>query len=277
MNFDLSDDQKMLAEQASKLLAEVSTPDRLRQLIDDRADYDALLWQNLAELGFLGAAIPEEFGGIGMSAMELSVIAQELGRQNAALPFISSVVQAAKIIELAGSQAQKEAWLPRIASGEIIATMATNEGTSEILTPPVPRCQLDSLGLSGEKAPVADGHYAQLAIVSCQHEGKMALALVDLTQSSIAKAPLKSFDELRPFAKLTFDQAQAELLPCEDLDSRQALEKALNYAAAITAFEQIGGAEACLFMARDYAMIGRFLDASSAVIRRLNTSWPRSL
>jgi acyl-CoA dehydrogenase len=273
MNFDLSDDQKMLAEQANKLLAEVSTPDRLRQLIDEKADYDQVLWQNLAELGFLGAAIPEEFGGIGMSAMELAVVAEEVGRFNAAIPFVSSVVQAAKIIELAGSQEQKESWLPRIASGEIIATLAAHEGAGDMQSLPLPQCQLDSNGLSGKKFPVADGHYAHLAVVTCQHHGKLALALVDLTQDGIQKTQLSSFDELRPFAQLSFDQTPAELLEADDFDSEQALDKTLNYAAAITAFEQIGGTETCLYMARDYALerqiFGRKLGSYQAIKHKL--------
>lgn len=275
MNFDLSEDQKMLAEQAHKLLTEVATPDRLRHLIDEKANYDQSLWQNLAELGFLGAAIPEEFGGIGMSAMELAVIAEELGRANAAVPFNSSIVQAAKLIELAGSQAQKERWLPLIANAEIIACVAIHEGAGAI--PTLPDCQLTPNGLEGQKSPVADGGYADIAIVTCTHNNQLALALVELNQSSITKTSLPSFDELRPFCELQFNQTQAELLQANDNPTASSSQKALNdmldYAAAIAAFEQIGGSEACLYMARDYALerqiFGRQLASYQAIKHNL--------
>jgi acyl-CoA dehydrogenase len=95
MNFDLSDEQKMLAEQARGLLAERSPFDRLRALIDGGTESDDELWRELGEMGFLGANIPAEFGGLGMSALDLGVISQELGRVNAAVPFFSSIVLAA--------------------------------------------------------------------------------------------------------------------------------------------------------------------------------------
>ena len=270
MNFDLSEDQKMLAEQARKLLEEVSSPDRLRQLIDTNTPYDQALWQNLAELGFLGAAIPEEFGGVGMSAMELAVIAEEIGRFNAAIPFNSSIVQAAKAIEIAGSQAQKEAWLPRIASGEVIATLATSEAPGSFSFERS-ECHYDNGTLNGSKTAVADGGYAHVTIVSCLHNGNPALALVELEQSAINRNALNSFDELRPFAELQFNNANAELL--EASDATETLHKVFQYAAAIIAFEQIGGSEACLYMARDYALdrniFGRTLASYQAIKHKL--------
>jgi alkylation response protein AidB-like acyl-CoA dehydrogenase len=87
MNFDLSDEQKMLAEQVQGLLAERAPFDHLRTLIDGDAEWDKSLWAELGAMGFLGAAIPEEYGGLGMAALEQGVIAQEFGRTNAAVSF----------------------------------------------------------------------------------------------------------------------------------------------------------------------------------------------
>ena len=120
MNFDLSDEQKMLGEQARALLADMSPYDRLRTLIDSDAEWDEPLWRALAEMGFLGAAIPEEHGGLGLGALDLGVIMEALGAANAAVPFLSSIALAAEAIRLAGSDAQKAAWLPKLASGEWI-------------------------------------------------------------------------------------------------------------------------------------------------------------
>ena len=118
MDFDLSDEQKMLAEQARGLLAERTPYDHLRHLIDGGEEWDEPLWRELGEMGFLGANIPEEFGGLGLSELDLGVISQELGRANAAVPFFSSSVLAADAILLAGSEEQKAKYLPRLATGD---------------------------------------------------------------------------------------------------------------------------------------------------------------
>ena len=133
MDFDLSDEQKMLAEQARGLLAERTPYDHLRGLIDSGAEWDEPLWRELGEMGFLGALIPESFGGLGMSELDLGVISQELGRAGAAVPFCSSIVLAADAIARAGSAAQQAAWLPRLASGEVVACFASAEGPGPLL------------------------------------------------------------------------------------------------------------------------------------------------
>src|SRR3546814_266730 len=108
MNFDLSDEQKMLCEQARALLADLSPFDRLRGLIDSGAEWDEPLWRALAEMGFLGAAIPEDHGGLGLGALDLGVIMEALGGANAAVPFMSSIILGAEAIRLAGSEARSE-------------------------------------------------------------------------------------------------------------------------------------------------------------------------
>src|SRR3546814_11765345 len=82
-------------------------------------------------MGFLGAAIPEDHGGLGLGALDLGVIMEALGGANAAVPFMSSIILGAEAIRLAGSEAQKAAWLPKLASGDAIATFAYAEGRSE--------------------------------------------------------------------------------------------------------------------------------------------------
>src|ERR1700733_4358598 len=128
MNFDLSQEQKMLAELARRLLASQSDHDRLRALIDAGAEWDEALWRAFVELGFLGTNIPEEYGGLGLTELDLGVISAEIGRANASLPFFSSIVLAADAIRLAGTEAQKSAWLPKLACGEVLGTFAYAEG-----------------------------------------------------------------------------------------------------------------------------------------------------
>ena len=124
MNFEFSDDQKQLRDQARRYLAEHSPSKAVRAVLEGNAPYDKALWKGLAEMGFLGVAIPEEFGGVGAGHLELCVIAEEMGRALAPVPFSSTIYLAAEAIMLAGSDEQKAKWLPKIASGEAIGTLA---------------------------------------------------------------------------------------------------------------------------------------------------------
>src|SRR4030081_281774 len=128
MNFDFSDEQKQLRDEARKFLAEKCPPKAARTVLDGKEPYDRELWKGLAEMGFLGVAIPEAFGGAGAGHLELCVIAEEMGRALAPVPFSSTVYLAAEALMLAGSEAQKQKWLPKIASGEAIGTLALFEG-----------------------------------------------------------------------------------------------------------------------------------------------------
>src|SRR6185503_3871223 len=129
MNFDFSDDQKMLRDQARKFLAEKSSRKVVRDVLNDAAkSHDAALWKGVAEQGWLGAAIPEEFGGLGLGGLEQCVLAEEIGRAVAPIPFSSTIYFFAEAILAAGSLAQKSSLLPKIASGELIGAFALSEG-----------------------------------------------------------------------------------------------------------------------------------------------------
>lgn len=261
MDFDLSDEQKMLAEQARSLLAERTPFDHLRRLIDGGTEWDEPLWRELAAMGFLGANIPEAHGGLGMTELDLGVIAQELGRANAAVPFFSSIVLGAEAIRLAGSEAQKAEWLPRIASGEVIACFASAEGPGPLLGAAT---RLENGRLTGTKQPVADAGIASLAVVQAG-EG---LALVRLDQAGVNRTKLHSFDQLRPHYRIDFSAAEAEEMPGKGL-----LPALLDRAAVQAAFEAVGGAEACLQMGLGYVkerqMFGRSLASYQAIKHKL--------
>ncbi len=262
MNFDLSDEQKMLAEQARGLLAERSPYDRLRTLIDTGAEWDTPLWRELGTMGFLGANIPQAYGGLGMSELDLGVISEELGRANAAVPFFSSIILCADAIRLAGSEAQKAKWLPTLASGEVIGTFAYAEGPGPSFAA---GAVLEGGALTGAKSPVADAGIAQVAVVLVKGDG---LALVELDQPGVARTRLDSFDQLRAHYRLEFNGAVAEAMP-----GRGMLPTLIDRAAVQAAFEATGAAEACLYMARDYAMdrqiFGRSLASYQAIKHKL--------
>src|SRR6201992_1232890 len=165
MNFDFSDDQKQLRDAARKFLAEQCPPKAVRAVLDGKEAYDRALWKGLAEMGFLGVAIPEAFGGAGAGHLELCVIAEEVGRSLAPVPFSSTVYLAAETILLAGSEAQKQKWLPAIASGAAIGTRALFGGQGN----PSPQAiKLSAAGgsLTGVKKPVPDGAIADFAVAA---------------------------------------------------------------------------------------------------------------
>lgn len=269
MNFDLSDEQKMLKDQVARLLLDRAPSDRLRQLIDAGQDWDPDLWRELGEMGLLGAAVPEEYGGLGLGGMELCVIAQEIGRSVAPAPFFSSICLAAEAVRLAGAQAQKARWLPLLASGEAVGCLAVNEGRGVAGD----RLEASVSGgrLSGVKWPVSDAGVARLAVVAAKDKGHTVLGLVDLDAPGVTRTRLAGFDELRPHYRLEF--ADVEFEPMAGGEATEVLSRLYDRAAVYVAFEQIGGAEACLWMARDYAMerrvFGRPLASYQAVKHKL--------
>ncbi len=252
MNFDFSDDQKQLRDQARRFLADRCTPAAVRAILEGPESFDRELWKGLGEMGFLGAAIPEAYGGVGLGHLELCVIAEELGRAIAPVPVASSIYQAAEALMIAGSEAQKQAWLPKLASGEAIGTLALGEGVGRVSEKSV-RATVSGGRLNGVKTPVADGDVADLAIVAAKDGGRLSLYLVDLNGPGVSRETLTTIDPTRGQATLTFSDAPAELLGVAGDGWRLAAE-VLDRAAILIAFEQVGGADRALEMGRDYAL-----------------------
>jgi acyl-CoA dehydrogenase len=257
MNFDFSEDQKQLRDQARRFLAEKSPPKAVRQVLEGKAPYDKELWKGFAELGFLGVAIPENYGGTGAGHLELAVIAEEIGRADAAIPVSSSIYLAAEAIMLAGSEAQKEKWLPKLASGEAIGTLALFEGTGGI-TPKAIKATASGNAIDGVKSPVADGEIADVAIVvartgSSNRETDIGLFIVDLKAKGVTRKAVPNLDPTRQQAEITFKGAAAEPLGKAG-EGWSNLKQVLDRAAVLIAFEQLGGSDRALEMARDYAL-----------------------
>ena len=257
MNFDFSDDQKQLRDQARKFLSEKCPPKAVRAVLDGKTPYDKELWKGLAEMGFLGVAIPEEFGGAGAGHLELCVIAEEMGRALAPVPFSSTVYLAAESLLLAGSDAQKKKWLPKIASGEAIGTLALFEGTGNP-SPKAIKLAANGGTLNGVKKPVPDGALADFAVVAARtgssgRESDISLFLVDMKGEGVDTKPLANVDLTRGQAEVTFKNGKAEPLGKAG-EGWGILMQVLDRAAVLTAFEQVGGADRALEMGRDYAL-----------------------
>jgi alkylation response protein AidB-like acyl-CoA dehydrogenase len=257
MNFDFSDEQKQLRDEARKYLAEKCPPKAVRAVLDGKQPYDRALWQGLADMGFLGVAIPEAFGGAGAGHLELCVIAEEMGRALAPVPFSSTVYLAAEAILLAGSDAQKQKWLPAIASGKAIGTLALFEGKGNP-SPAAIKLTASGGNLNGVKKPVADGAIADFAIVAARtgssgRETDISLFLVDMKAEGVEARELTNLDPSRGQAELTFKNCKAEPLGSAN-EGWSILSEVLDRAAVLMAFEQVGGADRALEMGRDYAL-----------------------
>jgi len=206
MNFALSDDQVIFNDQVERFLRESVPADRLHKAFDgDEAIADAM-WSGMLELGLGGLVIPEEHGGLGLGLLEAATIGERIGHAAAPGPWISHVLASLAIAQ-AGSEAQKARWLPGMASGEIVGTVALMEGgvwrPEEWALPAAPR-------LSGAKDYVMGLKEAQVIVVGL--EGGR-LALVEAGAPGVHAAPWSSTDRTRPVGRLTLDNAPAELLP----------------------------------------------------------------
>ncbi|MCF8504247.1 MAG: acyl-CoA/acyl-ACP dehydrogenase [Caulobacter sp.] len=272
MNFDYSDDQKFLKNEARKFLEARCTSAAVRKVLnDDDVSFDAELWKGVGEQGWLGAAIPEEFGGLGLGHVELCAIAEEMGRVVAPIPFASTVYFLAEAVLLAGDDAQKADLLPKIAAGELIGCFATSEGPGVVNASNLV-CKVEGGKLTGVKIPVTDGDIADVAVVLANEGGKAGLFLVDLKGAGVSRETLKSLDPTRGVGRLTFSGAAATRLGGAG-EGFALMEQVFDRAAVLLAFEQTGGADKCLEMAKDYAMgryaFGRVIAGYQAIKHKL--------
>ncbi|MDY6941731.1 MAG: acyl-CoA dehydrogenase family protein [Pseudomonadota bacterium] len=270
MNFAFSQDQEMIRDSAKRLLSDLSPLSAVHKILDSDATYDEKLWSQMAEAGWPSMAIPEEFGGAGMGYLELAVLAEEMGKALACSPFDSSIFMAAEVIKAAGSEEQKKKYLSRIASGESIATVALSEKGR--LDQGGIQLKADGNKLTGVKVPVADGLSADLGIVAARSAEGVSLYAVDLRSAQVSRELVQSMDRARKQARLTFNGAEGELLGVAG-KGWEYLDDMLYKAAALIAFEQVGGAQSALEMATNYAKeryaFGRPIGSFQAIKHRI--------
>jgi acyl-CoA dehydrogenase len=268
MNFDFSDDLKQLRDQARRFLSERCAPVVVRRSLDGQETYAADLWREIAEMGWIGAAIPEEFGGAGLGYEGLCVLAEEMGRAVAPVPFASTAYLAAEAILTAGSDAQRNEYLPKLADGSLIGCLALSEGSGNP-DPNAIHARVVGGRLTGTKFPVADGGIADIAVVVARDEHRRPnMFLADL--SGVRRRDLQTLDPTRNQARLDFDATPVQPL---GHGAWGAVQRVLDRAAILFAFEQVGGADACLQMAREYAQerfaFGRPIGSFQAIKHKL--------
>jgi len=208
MDFAFSESQEMLREELSSWLA-AALGDRTAWLAGNGGS-DLALWQQLGSTGWLGVAAPVAYGGQGGSVEELAVVAEELGRAVAPVPFLSTILMVAEALLCYGSEAQKQKYLPDLFAGRTVAALASFEQGR--LAQDQVAVEFADGKLRGCKRPVLDGDSAQLALVLAREGDGHSLALVELDQVAVNCQPLQSFDLLHGQAELTFQSASAERL-----------------------------------------------------------------
>ncbi|MBI5503442.1 MAG: acyl-CoA/acyl-ACP dehydrogenase [Deltaproteobacteria bacterium] len=275
MNFDFSEDQKFVQRTAAEYLADHAPLSVCREVLESDQPYAQELWKGAAALGWLGTTIPEQYGGAGLGYLELAVIAEEVGRVLAPIPFGGSVYLATEALILAGSPEQKQRYLPRLAAGEIIGAFALAEGAGQTAADRV-ATRFDHGTLSGSKVPVLDGGVADFAVVVARGEQGISLALVDLDAEGVSVEPVTCFDPSRPQARLEFAEAPAQQLG-EAVDGLALVERVIDGAAVLTAFEQLGGAARAFDITRQYLLeryaFGRPVASFQAIKHRLADLW----
>ena len=258
MNFDFSDDQKLLKDQARKFLTDKCSRQVVRSVLDNSENqYSKELWQEVVNMGWTATAIPEEYGGLGLGMLELCVIAEELGRSLAPIPFSSSIYIFAEFLKAYGSEEQKQQYLPKIASGELIGSFAFPEtkGTPRINNI---NSKVENNKLSGKKLPVNDGQVADILIVSAnsdsnQNHNSLSLYIVETNQDGVSKKLLDTLDPTRPSSEVNFKDADCISLGDKG-EGWTMIQNILNRAAILFAFEQVGGAQVALDEAKKYSI-----------------------
>ncbi|MEH6410110.1 MAG: acyl-CoA dehydrogenase family protein [Hyphomonas sp.] len=272
MNFDFSEDQKFLANEARKFLESQCSMAEVRAVLnDDTKAFNEGVWKKVVEMGWLGTAIPEEHGGLGLGMLEMCVLAEEMGRVLAPVPFASTAYFFTEALKLAGSAEQQADLFPRIVSGEVVGCYAASEGPGNPDAGSL-KTSFDGKTLSGLKVPVTDGDIATHAVVLVKEGAGASLVLVDLSEKGVGKKVLSTLDPTRSHAELTFNKVPATRLGKAG-DGDRLNDALLDRVAVLLAFEQLGGASRCLEMAKDYAMeryaFGRPIGGNQAIKHKL--------
>ena len=250
MNFDFNDDQNALRNEMRKFLTKESPLTQARALLEDTGTHAQDVWSGMAQLGVTGLMLPEDCGGIGLGAMEMCVVAEEVGRQLSPVPLASTMYLAVQAL-LLGTQehsAQRKQWLLPVSGGSVGCLAARLDGEAQQAELPL----FDGQKLVGECALVADGMAAQWGVALARDAAGAQLLVAFKVDSSVARKALKTLDPSKPYAALSFNGTAAQKLDGQR-SAQQVLERVRNRAAVMLAFEQLGAADAALEMASAYA------------------------
>lgn len=251
-----SEEQEQFRDVVRDFLAKVSPESEVRRLMETDEGFDRTVWRRMAtDLGLQGLIIPEEYGGSGASFRELGVVLEQMGAALLPAPYLSTSVLAAGVLLRCDDDSARADYLPGIASGETVATLALAEESGRWDLEGVETRAVRGNGhwrLDGTKTFVLDGHVADLVLVAARTASGVGLFAVDTRAGGVGREPLSTMDQTRKQARLDFCDAPARLIGAEGA-AAEVLPVVLDLAAVALAAEQVGGARRCLEMSVAHA------------------------
>ncbi|MEW6128444.1 MAG: acyl-CoA dehydrogenase family protein [Acidobacteriota bacterium] len=253
MDFDLSKPQRLLQDSARTFFSRECAPERVRELMASDTAHDDNLWRAIADQGWTGLIIPEQYGGLGLGLVEMAVIAEEMGR--ACLPgaFVSTL-WASALIEKAGSEEQKAKWLDGISAGDVKATVALLEASADWNPAAVQlKAERDGEGfrIHGRKEFVNDAAVADLMLVVARGEKGLMVLPVEKGTDGVKVTPTPSIDATRKIYQVDFDNVYVEGAMASGINA--ALEYSMGVAAIALSAEMLGGMQWTLDTTVEYA------------------------
>jgi len=279
MILGVTEEQEELRASVRRFLADRAPMTAVRELMETTDGLDVGVWRQAGDqLGLQGIAIPEEYGGAGFSFAEQAIVLEELGAALYGGPYLASAVLAATALLASPDEDARKAYLPGIASGATIATLAFTEedGSWEpdairLAANPAPDNSADGWQLDGRKSFVLDGHTADLILVLARTGDTLSLFAVPAEAKGLTRTALPTLDQTRKLARLDFAAVPATLIGSVG-DGTAVLSRTLDVAAIAQAAEQLGGAQRALDMAVEYAKVrhqfGRPIGSFQAIKHR---------
>jgi alkylation response protein AidB-like acyl-CoA dehydrogenase len=264
MDFGFSEEQEMLRQSARQFLEAECAMTYVRKMMEDERGYSDEQWRKMAELGWQGLIVPEDFGGAGLDMVDLIVVLEEMGRVVMPGPFFSTVMFGAMPLLLAGSKAQKKRYLPGLADGSIKATLAQVEEGGRWDAPGIAmpaKKTAAGFELSGTKLFVHDAHNADLLVVPARTSGKgekgITLFLVDTKAPGVSVTLLKTMDQTRKLCEVAFNNVAVgkDAVLGKVGAGWPLLDRIVDRAKVALCGEMCGGAQKVLEMSVDYAKV----------------------
>lgn len=258
MDFSFSQEQDILRDSARRFVEKECSIDYVKQFVDDKITFTGEMWRKISQLGWTAVLIPEEYGGLGLNFVDLAVILEEMGRGPVPGPFISSVVLAGEAIRLAGNPSQKDAYLPKMAMGELKGTLAWTEpgdlnGLANMTL--TAKSAGESFILKGTKILVPDADQADIILCVAKSEEGTSLFLVEKGEPGVEINSLSTLDRTMNLSEVVFNDVSVpgEALLGEAGGADPILTQVLNRVNVAYSMDMVGGGRRVLDMGVEYA------------------------
>jgi len=265
MDFGFSEEQELLRKSARDFLQKEASMTYVRQMMEDDRGFADAQWKLMAELGWMGLIVPEEHDGAGLTFVDMVVVLEEMGRVVLPGPFFSSAILSAVALLDGGTAAQRQEFLPRLAAGQLRATLAQLEPSGRWDADGVDlEVRRDGGGwrLTGTKLFVPDAHTADLLIVAGREPGSkgtagLALFLVDAKAKGVMTTLLKTMDQTRKLCEVKLEGVTvgADRMLAEPGKGWALLDRIVDRGKVGLCAEMCGGAQRVLEMSVEYAKV----------------------